>query len=323
MAEQVTSLVTHDETSGQFCQQTLKTAIRCKGVGLHSGAKVSMTLMPAESDKGITFVRTDQRGARAVIPARWDRVVDTRLCTVVGNAQGVTVGTVEHLMAALRGCGIDNATIELDGPEVPIMDGSAAPFVFLIECAGTQPQDRPRRVIQVLKEVTVGDDTRFATLSPGLGATFSFEIEFDSAAIARQRRQLRLVNGTFKAELSRARTFGFLHEVNHLRQLGLARGGSLDNAIVIEGDRILNEDGLRYEDEFVRHKILDSVGDLYLAGGPIQGHFHGSRSGHALNNQVLRALFADASAWRWVDADSPELLIAPAWPHGERLTVGA
>jgi UDP-3-O-[3-hydroxymyristoyl] N-acetylglucosamine deacetylase len=303
-------------------QHTLKSPIHCTGIGLHSGNKVSMSLKPAEENSGITFIRTDLRGRRAVIPVRWDAVSDTRLCTVVSNADGVSVGTVEHLMAALRGCGIDNAVIELNAPEVPIMDGSAAPFVFLIECAGSLEQASPRRLIRVLKEIVVGDQTRFASLSPALSSSFSFEIDFASAAIARQESFLQLANGTFKSELARARTFGFLHEVHQMRQLGLARGGSLDNAIVIQGDKVLNEGGLRYSDEFVRHKILDSVGDLYLAGAPIIGHFHGCRSGHALNNQLLRAMFADESAWCYDDGQSGDVLPV-SWPEHQKIAACA
>jgi UDP-3-O-[3-hydroxymyristoyl] N-acetylglucosamine deacetylase len=303
-------------------QHTLKSAIHCTGIGLHSGSKVSMSLKPADENTGITIIRTDLRGRGAVIPVRWDAVSDTRLCTVVSNADGVSVGTVEHLMAALRGCGIDNAVIELNAPEVPIMDGSAAPFVFLIECAGSVAQSSPRRVIRVLKEVVVGDENRFASFSPALSSSFSFEIDFASAAIARQESFLQLTNGAFKSELARARTFGFLHEVDQMRRAGLARGGSLDNAIVIQGDKVLNEGGLRYSDEFVRHKILDSVGDLYLAGAPIIGHFHGCRSGHALNNQLLRTLFADESAWCYDDGEAADVLPI-SWPQQQRIAAYA
>lgn len=304
----------HSQMPQMPVQHTLKSKIHCTGVGLHSGAKMSMTLAPADADTGIVFVRTDLPRGRAVVPARWDAVVDTRLCTVVGNGAGTTIGTVEHLMAALRGCGVDNAVIELDGPEVPIMDGSAGPFVFLIDCAGLAAQSSPRRVLRVLKEVSVGDGEKHATLSPSPASTFSFEIEFSSAAVARQEGFVELdETATFRNDLAGARTFGFLHEVDHMRRMGLARGGSLDNAIVISGDRILNEGGLRFPDEFVRHKMLDSIGDLYLAGAPIVGHFHGRRSGHALNNQVLRALFADRSAWTLAQADEAAPL-PEAWP---------
>ena len=280
-------------------QRTLKAPIHCSGVGVHSGRRVTLTLKPAEAGTGITFVRTDVPAHRAVVPARWDRVCDTRLCTVVGNEHGTTVGTIEHLMAALAGAGIDNAEIELDGPEVPIMDGSAEPFLFLVDCAGQVDEDTPRRAIRVLRPITVSDDKgASANLQPAVGFSINCEIEFASRAIGHQRFALSPTVDDFKAEVSRARTFGFLHEVEQLRAAGLARGGSLENSVVVNGDSVLNEDGLRYEDEFVRHKILDAMGDLALAGAPIMGRFVGVKSGHRLNNLVLRALFADPQAWR-------------------------
>ncbi|MBT4889810.1 MAG: UDP-3-O-acyl-N-acetylglucosamine deacetylase [Rhodospirillales bacterium] len=278
-------------------QRTLKSAIDCKGVALHSGNKVTMTLHPADANSGITFRRTDVAGLGAEIPALWDNVVDTRLCTVIGNDEGVKVSTVEHVMAALSGCGIDNALIEINGPEVPIMDGSADPFVFLIECAGIQEQDAPRRVIRVLKPVSVTEGDCTASLAPATHFSVDMAIVYDSAVVGHQNIKLGVINGAFSNELAKARTFGFLHEVEAMRAAGLARGGSLENAIVISGDDVLNEDGLRFDDEFVRHKALDAVGDMYLAGGLVIGAFSGDRSGHALNNTLLRALFADESAW--------------------------
>lgn len=289
--------------SGAAAQRTLKSPIQCTGVALHSGAATRLFIKPGEIDSGIRFVRTDVPGG-AVIPALWDRVADTRLCTTLANEQGVAVGTVEHLMAAFAGCGVDNAVVEIDGPEVPIMDGSAQPFVFLIECAGVVEQSAPRRVIRVLKEVVVDDGRNWASLSPSDRLSVDLEIDFTSSAVSRQAISLGVVNGTFCRELARARTFGFLNEVEQLRAAGLARGGSLDNAIVVNGDQILNKGGLRYDDEFVRHKALDAIGDLYLAGGYVIGRFSGFCSGHNLNNQVLRALFADSSAWR-ADVLSP------------------
>lgn len=279
-------------------QYTLKDAIDCTGVGLHSGARVSMTLSPAEPDRGIVFRRTDIAGGGVEIPARWESVVDTRLNTTLGDGNGVTIGTVEHVMAALSGAGIDNAVIELNGPEVPIMDGSAAPFIFLIECAGVVQQDLPRRVIEILQPVSVGNRERSAMLSPGNSFSVSFEIDFQGTLIRQQQFFGDFSNGAFRRDIARARTFGFEEEVAELQAAGLARGGSLDNAIVVSGDRILNDDGLRFDDEFVRHKVLDSIGDLYLAGGQIIGHFHGFRSGHGLNHELLRALFANEEAWR-------------------------
>ena len=285
-------------------QKTFKSAISCSGVALHSGNKVFMTLMPGEPDSGIVFKRTDISGSGAVIKATWDNVVETTMCTTLGNDDGVTISTVEHLMAALSGSGIDNAVIEVNGPEVPIMDGSAAPFIFLAECAGTIEQDKPRRYIRILKAVSTGDDEKSASIVPSDGFTVDFDIDFESAAVSRQSISIGMAGENFKNEVSRARTFGFLHEVEALRAVGLAKGGSLENAVVVSGDKVINEDGLRYDDEFVRHKVLDAVGDLYLAGGGLLGHFHGVCSGHAVNNQLLRALFADKDAWCYEEIPS-------------------
>ncbi|MGE5546127.1 MAG: UDP-3-O-acyl-N-acetylglucosamine deacetylase [Solirubrobacterales bacterium] len=300
-------------------QRTLKTSIGCTGVGLHSGAKVTMVLHPAEADSGIRFRRTDIAGKGAIVAARWAGVGDTRMNTCLVNEAGIQVGTVEHLMSALAGSGIDNCLIDINGPEVPVMDGSAAPFLFLIECAGIVEQESPRRAIRVLKRVAVTDGDKVASLSPGPGFSLRFEIDFKSEAIARQEFAVSLSKGAFKSEISRARTFGFEQEVAMLRAAGLARGGSLDNAVVIDstGTKVLNDDGLRYGDEFVRHKILDAVGDLYLAGAPLIGAFHGIRSGHALNNQLLRALFADQTAWTYTTVAPGSALALPVEPARE------
>jgi UDP-3-O-[3-hydroxymyristoyl] N-acetylglucosamine deacetylase len=285
-------------------QKTLKSRISCQGVGLHSGRRVTLVIAPAEINTGIRFKRTDGPAAGAILRASWDNVVDTQLCTTLGNGDGVVIGTIEHLMAAFSGLEIDNAMVEIDGPEVPIMDGSADAFVFLIECAGVVEQSTARKCIKILKRITVGDDRASATLAPAPFASFDFALDFPSVAIGRQEKSVRLTEGSFKRELSRARTFGFVEEVELLRKAGLIRGGSLDNAIVIGADQVLNREGLRYGDEFVRHKMLDAMGDIYLAGGPIIGRFSGSRSGHALNNHLLRALFADENAWMFVDDDT-------------------
>lgn len=258
-----------------------------------------MTMHPADINHGVVFRRTDVEGGNALIPARWDRVVDTRLCSVLGNDNGVTVGTVEHVMAALAGCGVDNVEIELSGAEVPIMDGSSEPFVFLIERAGVVEQDAPRRVIRILKRIEVGYGSGHVAISPAETQVIDFQIDFNSTVVKRQEMSLKVVNGAFRKELSKARTFGFLHEVEALWEAGLAKGGSLDNAIVVSHDGIMNEDGLRYDDEFVRHKVLDAIGDLYLAGAPVIGRFEGVCSGHAANNKLLHALFADDDAWTW------------------------
>lgn len=294
-------------------QRTLKTSIGCSGIGLHSGAKIAMVLHPAEIDTGIRFRRTDIAGQGAIIEAIWSNVGDTRMNTCLVNQAGITVGTVEHLLSALAGSGIDNCLIDISGAEVPVMDGSAAPFLFLIECAGTVEQEVPRRAIRVLKRVAVTDGDKMASLAPAPGFSLKFEIDFAAKAIARQEFFVTMSKGAFKSEVSRARTFGMEQEVAYLRANGLARGGSLDNAVVIDstGTKVLNDDGLRYGDEFVRHKILDAVGDLYLAGAPLIGQFHGIRSGHALNNQLLRALFADQTAWTYTTIAPGSALAMP------------
>ncbi len=297
-------------------QKTIRNPIECTGTGLHSGARVSLSLRPASPDTGIIFRRTDvgRNGKGVDIPARWDNVTDTMLCTTLGDGNDAVIGTIEHLMAALAGCGIDNIIIELNGPEVPIMDGSSADFVFLLECAGFAEQSASRRCLQILKRVQVGDADKSATLTPGAGQTFSFEIDFANTVIARQEFYVDVSDENFRSEVSRARTFGFDHEVAKLRAMGLARGGSLDNAVVVSKDGILNEGGLRYDDEFVRHKVLDSIGDLYLAGCPVVGHSHGYKAGHALTNELLHALMTDRSAWRMTTFEDIEFgHSAPAW----------
>lgn len=281
------------------CQHTLATTAACEGVGLHSGAPARMEIHPAAENTGIVFVRTDVAPEKARIPARWDRIADTRLCSMLKNEHGTTLGTVEHVMAALAGCHIDNAEIRVHGPELPIMDGSSEDFVKLIEKAGTKVQTAPRRFIRVLRRITVGAGDRSASLAPAPESSFSFEIDFAAKAIGRQTRTFTLVNGDFAHELANARTFTNKEEVEKLQKLGLGKGGSLENAIVVDGEKILNEDGLRHDDEFVRHKLLDSVGDLYLAGAPILGAYHSHKGGHELNNQLLVALFADSRNWTW------------------------
>ncbi len=292
-----------------IAQQTLKTSISCRGVGLHGGVDCIMTLHPAAGDHGIVFKRTDVSGRDPLVRARWDMVHDATMCTKLQNNDGVTVSTVEHLMAALAGCRIDNALIEIDGPEVPIMDGSSEPFVLLIECAGTAPVAAPRRAIRVLKPVSAQDDKRRIEITPDDHFSVNFEIEFDSAAITEKSLDVKLVNGTFNETISGARTFGFMADIDRLRAAGLGRGGNLDNVVIVDGDTILNEGGLRFKDEFVRHKILDCVGDLYLAGAPILGRVDASKSGHLFNNKLLRALFADETAWELVEM-TPEMAAA-------------
>ena len=291
---------------GVLRQRTLKNSIHCSGIGLHSGVKVNMTLHPAEANTGIRFRRNGTVNG-AQVAATWENVVETPLSTTLIGDDDVKAGTIEHLMSALAGCAVDNAVVELSGPEVPVMDGSAAPFVFLIECAGTVAQDAPRRALEILKEVAVADTRRSATVSPGRGLSIDFEIDFDSPVVARQSWSLQVTPASYKQDVSRARTFGFLEEVDKLREMGLALGGSLDNAVVINGDHILNDGGLRYGNEFVRHKVLDLIGDLYLTGAPVIGRFRCVRSGHAMTLRMLKALFADREAWRWRDMTAADV----------------
>ena len=275
-----------------------------------------MTLHPAPPDTGIVFRRA---GSAAEILANWANTIESPLSTVLSNGEGNTVGTVEHLMAALAGAAIDNAIIELDGREVPIMDGSSAPFLFLIECAGVVEQDAARRAIKILKKVSVTEDGATAVLFPDHGFSMSFEIHFDNPLIRRQDICLMFDADTFKTELSRARTFGLLDELDRLRAAGLARGGSLDNAVVVGPDHVLNIGGSRYADEFVRHKLLDAFGDLYLAGGPLLGSFRGVRSGHAHTRRLLATLFADREAWCFTTLSRPTHRSEPAWQDGLQL----
>lgn len=275
-----------------------------------------MTLHPAAPDTGIVFRRA---GSAVEIRANWANTIGSPLSTVLSNGEGNTVGTVEHLMAALAGAAIDNAIIELDGCEVPIMDGSAAPFLFLIECAGVVEQDAARRAIKVLKEVSVTEDGATAALLPDHGFSMSFEIDFDNPLIRRQDICLMFDSDTFKTELSRARTFGLLDELDRLRAAGLARGGSLDNAVVVGRDHVLNVGGLRYADEFVRHKLLDAFGDLYLAGAPLLGSFRGVRSGHSHTRRLLWALFADGEAWCYTTVSRSTHRGALEWQDGLQL----
>jgi len=287
-------------------QRSLRSAICCVGTGLHSGRQVQVTLRPAASGAGIVFLRTDLDKA---IPARFDLVADTRLCTVLAlpGQPAARVGTVEHLMAALSACGIGNVVVELDGPEVPVLDGSSAEWLFLLDCAGVVTLDVPTPVIQVVRPVRVQDGDAWAELRPsaGSGLDMAMSIEFAAPAIGRQALSLPLDEHGFRTVLGHARTFVQAHEVAGLRAAGLAQGGSLDNAVVVDGAQILNPAGLRCPDEFVRHKMLDAVGDLALAGAALQGRFIGHRSGHAVNNLLLRSLFSDAANWR----DAP----VPAW----------
>lgn len=284
-------------------QKTLKRDVECGGVALHSGDLVNMRICAAAPNSGIRFRRTDRVSSINEIDARYDNVIDTRLCTSIANEYEVKVSTIEHLMAALSGSEIDNAVVELDGEEVPVMDGSAAPFIALIERAGIIEQNLPRKTIRVLRTVSVQDGSKFLKFEPADRAVINLEIDFDCESIGRQSLAVPISKAAFHDDVANARTFGFLHEVQALRAAGLARGGSLENAVVLSGGKVLNEEGLRHSDEFVRHKILDCIGDLYLAGAPIIGAVSGSCSGHALNNDLLFALFENEDAWAWETAE--------------------
>ena len=282
-------------------QHTIQNKTTISDIGLHSGKVITMNLIPADENHGIVFVRSDLTNIDNVIAASWDNVVDTQLCTVIGNKFGATVGTVEHLMSALRGLGIDNLTIEIDGAEVPAMDGSAMPFIEAIEAVGLKKQNLPKRAIRVLKKVSVENNGTKVTLTPDEACVFAGEIEFDHADIGKQRFETQLVNGNFKHDIASARTFGFFHEAEWLRSQGLGLGGSLDNAIILNEDGVMNENGLRFGDEFIRHKLLDAIGDLYLAGGHILGLYDGIKAGHAINNAILHELFSAEENWEYVD----------------------
>ena len=296
-------------------QRTLKNVIRATGVGLHSGEKVFLTLRPAPVETGIVFRRVDLDPV-VEVPARADLVSETVLCTGL-SCGPAKVQTVEHLLSALAGLGIDNAYIELSAPEVPIMDGSAGPFVFLLQSAGIEEQDAPKRFIRIVKPVEVRDGDKFARFEPHDGFRIGFTVEFDHPAIpaSQSRAEVEFSTASYVKEVSRARTFGFMRDLEYMRERNLGLGGSMDNAIVLDEFRVLNDDGLRYADEFVRHKILDAVGDLYLAGHPIIGAYEGFKSGHALNNTLVRALMAERSAWEEVsfggDEPAPMVFGAP------------
>ncbi len=286
-------------------QHTLKSDAVFVGTGLHSGKPVRMVVKPASADYGIWFRRTDLDDNDTMIAARWDTVVPSRLCTLVENDSGISVSTIEHIMAALSGCGINNALIEIDGPEVPILDGSARPFVAGLLAKGIRMQAVPVRAIRILKTIEVVDGDAVARLEPSDMLEIDFCIDFDDAAIGRQEKSLNMSNGAFVRELCDSRTFCRQADVDMMRANGLALGGNLENAVVFEGDQVLSPGGLRYADEPVRHKMLDALGDLALAGGPILGRYVGQRAGHALTNRLLRALFAQHDAWEVVDCGIP------------------
>jgi UDP-3-O-[3-hydroxymyristoyl] N-acetylglucosamine deacetylase len=288
-------------TTGHIVQATLKSSITVKGTGLHSGRPAVLTINPSSAHMGIWFKRTDTVDGDPFVPARWDVVEQVPLCTRLVNADGVSVSTVEHLMAALAGCGVHNAVIEVSGPEVPILDGSAAQFVKAILKAGIQRLDAPVRALRILKPVEVRRGLAMAQLVPGDGFSIDFQIEFEDAAIGAQARKLNMANGSFVRELCDSRTFCRQADVDAMRAQGLGLGGSVRNAVVVDGADILTPGGLRHSDEPVRHKMLDALGDLILSGGPIIGHYTGVRAGHALTNALLREVFADPSNYEFTD----------------------
>ena len=280
-------------------QQTLSAPILIKGIGLHSGIEVSMKLLPAEADFGIKFYRTDIDNNNT-IHAIWSNVSNTKLSTTISNEFGVSVSTIEHIMSALSGLHIDNLKIEINGPEVPIMDGSSKIFVNFIETVPIKILNKKRKILKIKKNIKIIKEESSVELKPNRQFSIDFEIDFPSKIISKQSCQLQLINGNYKSDIASARTFGFERDVDTLRSNGLALGGSLENAVVVGEDKILNKEGLRFKDEFVRHKILDSIGDLYLAGSPIQGYFFGNKSGHYLNNLLLVSLFSDKNNYEYI-----------------------
>jgi UDP-3-O-[3-hydroxymyristoyl] N-acetylglucosamine deacetylase len=289
-----------------YHQHTVAGPVIFAGVGVHTGAHVRVAVRPAAVDAGVSFVRTDLKDIDNTIRVSAESVGQTRLGTVINNAAGATVSTIEHLMAAFCALGIDNVVVELDGPEVPILDGSAEVFIQFLDRAGRRRQEASRRYIEVLEPVEVVEGDKRAVLLPSDRFEVAFEIAFDSAPIGRQRVDFEITEESFRKELADCRTFGFLKDVEALRAAGLARGASMENAVVLDGDRVLNPEGLRRPDEFVRHKALDAVGDLYVAGLPLLARFEGLYAGHGLNNLLVRALMARPQAWR-VRTLAPEL----------------
>lgn len=279
-----------------YRQRTLKNEVGCTGIGLHSGEKIKINIKPAPAGTGIRFVRTDVNG-HPMVEASFNNVVDTTLATTIG-LNGSKISTIEHLMAAFFGLGVDNAVVELDGPEIPIMDGSAAPFVLLMKSAGIKEQMTPKRFIVIKKAFKVKDGNRSVAIYPSKELKISYMIDFEHPLLRNQKYELSFSGRDFTREISRARTFGFLKDVETLKENGFAKGGSLDNAIVVDDFRIINEDGLRFKDEFVRHKILDFIGDLSIIGAPVIGHFVVKKSGHFLNQQMLKKLMASKRHWK-------------------------
>ena len=292
-------------------QTTIKSKVTFEGVGLHTGGRVRMSLRPASAEYGIWFRRSDVSDRDSLVPARWNSVVASQLCTKIGNSAGVEISTIEHVMAAVAGCGISNLLIDVDGPEVPILDGSAAPFVRSILARGIREQSAPVRALRLLEPVEVSNGTGFARLDPADTLEIAYEIEFEDTVIGRQEKHLVMSNGTFVHELSDSRTFCRNSDVKVMRERGLALGGSYENAVVVDGNRILTPGGFRHNDEAVRHKMLDALGDLALAGAPLLARYTASRGGHALTNALLRELFARPTAFRMVTLTETEAALLP------------
>ncbi|GLS82204.1 UDP-3-O-acyl-N-acetylglucosamine deacetylase [Paraferrimonas haliotis] len=288
-------------------QRTVQKKVQVTGVGLHSGNKVCLSISPAPVNSGISLIRTDLT-PNVTVPANADLVKETTLCTALVNDQGVKVATVEHLFAALAGLGIDNAIIEVDAPEIPIMDGSASPFVFLLQSAGIKEQKAAKKYIRIKETIRVEDGDKWAEFRPHMGFKVDFAIDFEHPEIARSQQHMVMdfSAGSFVKDVSRARTFGFMRDIEYLRANNLALGGSMENAVVLDEYKVLNPNGLRFEDEFVKHKILDAFGDLYLAGHAILAEFKAYKTGHALNNQLVRALLANQEVWELVSFDAEE-----------------
>lgn len=304
-------------------QTTLGSKVTFDGVGLHSGAPVRMVVHPAPADHGIVFCRTDISDRDPLVVALWDKVTPSKLCTLIENAAGVSVSTIEHIMAALAGLGINNALIEIDGPEVPILDGSSAPFVRAMRRVGTRSQHAVLRAVRVLKPVEVRDGEAVARLEPAAALEIDFAIDFADAAIGKQEKHLTMSNGAFVRELMDSRTFCRQADVDYMQAHGLALGGTYENAVVVDGDKVLSPGGLRHADEAVRHKMLDAMGDLALAGGPILGRYVGVRSGHSMTNRLLRALFADPTAWTWEDCTPSQAHSLPGAGVARRIPIAA
>ncbi len=285
-----------------YAQKTLADTVACTGVGLHSGARISLTLKPANVDTGIRFIRSDVLNKDNVVQALYSNVSDTRMCTCLSNEEGVTVSTIEHLMASFHAMGITNAIVEVSGPELPILDGSASPFLFLIECAGIKEQNAPRKAVKILKPIKVEHNDTYVTLEPAKsGLEFDFYLDYPNTIAADKKLSYQLDLKSFKTEICQARTFCLLQEVEYLRQNGLIKGGSLKTGIVIDGMEILNKEGLRYEDEFIKHKITDAIGDLYSAGYTLIGKYKGHKSGHMLSNLALKELFSNPENYEIID----------------------